>query len=67
MQLELDGQNAESSLQFALLFEPLKPFSATAELIVLRAAQYGGGRWRYGITLTATEPGTCTCLHILTL
>ena len=31
--------------------------TGSAELIVLRDAEHGGGRWRYGISLTATEPG----------
>jgi hypothetical protein len=43
-------------LQFQLTFEPLKPFTAVAELIVQRATANGGGLWRFGIDLTATEP-----------
>jgi hypothetical protein len=43
-------------LQFQLTFEPLKPFTAVAELIVQRSTSNGGGLWRFGIDLTATEP-----------
>jgi hypothetical protein len=43
-------------LQFQLTFEPLKPFTAVAQLIVQRSASNGGGFWRFGIDLTATEP-----------
>ncbi|CAN0006302.1 unnamed protein product, partial [Choristocarpus tenellus] len=45
--------NPEQSLRFQVSLEPLKPFHATVELVVIRDT---GGRWRYEIKLEATEP-----------
>merc|ERR1719495_612598 len=40
-------------LRFNLMFEPLRPISATATLIIQKLS---GGRWSYNINLTASEP-----------
>ncbi|CAM9334154.1 unnamed protein product [Discosporangium mesarthrocarpum] len=40
-------------LRFQVSLEPLKPFHAVVELVVVRNT---GGRWRYEIKLEATEP-----------
>jgi len=41
------------SLEFDILFEPLRPFSTMVELVVNKKS---GGRWRFEIQLEATEP-----------
>jgi hypothetical protein len=40
-------------LSFNMLFEPLRPFSTTVELVIEKSS---GGRWRYEIQLEASEP-----------
>lgn len=40
-------------LEFDILFEPLRPFSTTVELVVNKKS---GGRWRFEVQLEATEP-----------
>ena len=45
--------DAATPLSFNMLFEPLRPFSTTVELVIEKET---GGRWRYEIQLEATEP-----------
>jgi len=40
-------------LEFDILFEPLRPFSTTVELVVNKKS---GGRWRFEVQLEASEP-----------
>lgn len=45
--------SASDPLEFDITFEPLRPFSCNCQFIVNKAS---GGRWRYEMRLTATEP-----------
>ncbi|CAD8058009.1 unnamed protein product [Paramecium sonneborni] len=45
--------NPHENLHFAVRFQPMKPFKANIEFIVLRQT---GGRWKYKIILEATKP-----------
>jgi len=44
---------AGDALKYQLAFDPLKPFHSAMHLVVIRR---GGGRWRFEITLEATQP-----------
>lgn len=45
--------NPHDNLLYFVRFQPMKPFKASLEFIVLRQS---GGRWKYKIQLEATEP-----------
>ncbi|CAD8106047.1 unnamed protein product [Paramecium primaurelia] len=45
--------NPHENLHYAVRFQPMKPFKASLEFIVLRQS---GGRWKYKIILEATPP-----------
>ncbi|CAM9548186.1 unnamed protein product [Chrysoparadoxa australica] len=44
---------AAEPLRFQVSFDPLRPFHAAVDLVILRKS---GGRWRYEVKLEATEP-----------
>ena len=48
---KIDDQGSE--LEFVLRFEPLRPFKATAELIIYKSS---GGRWKFNAIFEALEP-----------
>jgi len=45
--------SAAEPLEFEITFEPLRPFSCNCQFIVNKAS---GGRWRFDLSLSATEP-----------
>jgi len=45
--------SASTSLNFNIIFEPLRPLSSTIQFLIHRQ---GGGVWKYDLELVATEP-----------
>ncbi len=48
---KLDHPN--DPLHFNMRFDPLKPFKATAELIIYKSS---GGRWKFNVIFEALDP-----------
>ena len=52
-EVEATISRPEQPLRYQVVFEPLKPFSASVGLVVVRAT---GGRWPFVLQLDATDP-----------
>jgi hypothetical protein len=46
-------RDANVPLDFTVTFEPLRPVAFAADLVIIKKT---GGRWKYPLTFTATEP-----------